>query len=132
VGFKLTVAGRLCGMRQWIPSGVSVVRWGILWNSSTGKILRAYDFNGAVTLPSNNWMNLWFRPWVRINTTDNYRVAMLVGTAYHRTNTALTVPVTNNGIQFISSFQSTTIDVVAATLTTNTNANGVDVLFQAD
>ncbi len=132
VGFQLGRTGRIAGMRQWVESGVSSVRWGLIWNSTTGKLLTVAAFRSDVALPVNAWYQTWFRPWVRINTSDNYRIAVLMYTGYHRTGAALVVPVTHNGVQFISSFQTTALDPVAAAITTNTNANGVDILFQQD
>jgi len=41
-------------------------------------------------------------------------------------------PVTHNGIQLRQGWQTTSLVPEEATLTTNTNANGIDILFYAD
>lgn len=80
------------------------------------------------------WHDLWFHPWVRVDTTHTYWVAVLYrGGGFFRTNSALAAgAVTHNDVQFINGFQSTTLSLADVALTTNTNANAVDVLFYPD
>lgn len=86
---------------------------------------------GAAATPK--WHHLWFGKPIRIVVGDTYRLAaVFVGGGFYRTNAALTSPVTRNGIQFLNSWQTTSLDIGNAILTTNTNANALDVLFQAD
>lgn len=75
----------------------------------------------------NNWLQCWIRPVLTLP-ADQYQVAVLVNTDYQRTNTALASPVTHNGITFKHSWQTTSVYPPGATLTLNTNANGVDIL----
>jgi hypothetical protein len=132
VTFKLTALGRIAGMRMYIPSGETAPAWGVIYDLNNFSPLRAVVFRQDVTPPVNGWMNAWFRPWLRINTTDSYRVMIQQGGGYSRTNTALASTVTHNHVSFLNSFQSTSLYPPGATITTNTNANGVDVLFQPD
>jgi|SRR5689334_4592507 len=82
---------------------------------------------------SAKFMHIWFHKPLRIDTTTLWRVAVLyLGGGFYRTNNALTTPVTRNNIQLINGFQTTSLDIASSILTTNANANAVDVLFQAD
>jgi hypothetical protein len=129
---NFTSSGRLAGVRVWNPSGDPQPRIGLIWDATTLKCLRSVVFRQDVTIAVDTWLQAWFRPWFRVDTTHGYRVAILMGGGFRRNNAALVSPVTANGIQLLNSFQSTSVSPADASITTNTNANGVDFLFQAD
>ncbi len=132
VGFQITVAGRIMGMRLYLEGGWGNSKWGLLWDQDAIALQRVARFRMDGADPGTVWRQAWFRPWFRPTIGTNYRIAVMMANAYGRHNTQLASPVTNNGLKFISSFQSTAINPVVVSITTNTNANGVDVLFQAD
>lgn len=132
VGFRLAVAGRIAGIRAYIGSGVLQPEWGLIWNIDAPGAIRVYHFRQDVSAPAGGWMNTWFRPWVRYAIGDTLRVAVLMGQAYRRNNGALASPVTHSDITYIASFQTTAINPILVSPSSNTNANGVDVLFQPD
>lgn len=130
--FQFTAPGRICGFSAYVSSGTTPPNWGIIWDTNTGKVVRSAPFRQDVTAPNNVWFQTWMRPWLRIDTSHGYRLIVLMGNGYQRTNTALGTGVTHGVITMANCFQSTAIDPSGTTITTNTNANGVDVLFQAD
>lgn len=132
VTLQFAVPGRIAGYRVYMSSGTSGAFWGILWDVTSGHVVRVWNFRKDVTIPSNAWYQTWFRPWVRIDTTHGYRLAVLQGNGYQRTASALGSGLAHGNITMLNSFQSTSIDPSSVSLTTNTNANGIDVLFQAD
>lgn len=101
-------------------------------DQTTGKLLAVKHFKDF--LPgSPQWVQTWIHPVIHVNTTDLYEVAVAFpGNPYTRLVNGLTSFVTHNNIQFLHGFQSTVWDLASASLTTNNNANGVDVLFQPD
>jgi hypothetical protein len=81
------------------------------------------------------WQQAWLHPTVRVNTTTRYRVSILFPQGhYFRRNGYLPggIGVTVGDIRFMAGYQFTGLDVSGASPTMNTNANAVDVLFQAD
>jgi hypothetical protein len=132
VGFTTTVPGRMVGIRQYLNGGWGNSKWGILWNQDTDQLMAVGRFRMDGSDPSPAWRQTWLRPWVRLVPGTIYRIACLMTTTYLRHNAFLAAPVTVNGIKFFSSFQSTAINPVLVSVTTNTNANGVDILFQPD
>ena len=129
--FTINVPGRIFGMRFYCDRVNDPPRLGVIWIQSTGLEVAARQFRADKPV-ALGWMNCWLHPTVRIDTTQNYYVAVLKYHAYLRSNAALAVPVTHGNIKFNSSFQTTAIDPPVATLTSNTNANGVDLLFMPD
>jgi hypothetical protein len=132
VTFNVAVAGRLFGFRAYLLTGVFAPAWGVLWDTTTGSIVYARHFFQQSVAPGPIWYQQWMRPTLRMVLGHNYRLAVLMGGQYARQNAALVGPVTHTNIQFVNSFQSTAIEPHQATIVTNTNANGVDVLFQPD
>lgn len=126
------VPGRCCGFRVYVVTGAVQPVWAILWDTTTGVTMRAYQFRGDVPTAANKWLQAWFRPWLRVDTAHTYRLGVLMGSAYRRSVGALASPVTHNNIQFTNGWQSTSLYPPGTTITNNTNANGVDVLFQPD
>lgn len=128
---QFDVPGRVAGFRVWRPSSSNSAGYALLF-SGGHELFRAKAFRDA-SLPSSGWQNAWCNPWYRVDTTVDYYLAVYVkGGGWKRDNTALIGDVIHNGIRMKASFQSTSLDVVNVTLTTNNNANGVDVLFQPD
>lgn len=115
-----------------MPGGVTQFLWAIIWSFTAGSTLRLVPMHLASDSPANEWLQAWFRPWLRVDTTSVYRVAVLCVSGYQRQNSALTSSVVHNSIRFLSSFQTTSINPVGASITSNTNANGVDILFNPD
>jgi hypothetical protein len=137
VRFHCTVAGRILGFRfydSWssgAPAQYSICQ---LMDWATPRLLHRV---GSIQPPAVNvaakWNQIWVRPWFRITPNhDYYVVAFYIGGGIYRTNSILTSPVTHGDITFVSSSQTTVNDVVDASLSENTNANAVDILFQSD
>jgi hypothetical protein len=79
------------------------------------------------------WNQAWIHPNFRPTINTDYAIlALFIGGGFYRTNAALASAVTRTGIRFVSSFQSTSLDLPAASFAENTNANAVDVLFLPD
>lgn len=131
VELEFDVPGRVMGFRVWRPTG-HVSGGFVLFFTATHELLVAKQLFDDVQ-PAAGWKQCWIRPTYRISTTESYCVAWYcAGGGWKRTNTIITSDVVHNNIRFKRSFQSTSIDVVNVVRTTNTNANGVDVLFQPD
>jgi hypothetical protein len=134
VGLVVTfpAPGRVVGFRNYRTSSTGSVHWGQLINRTTLTLLACHGFMDDA-LTTSRWQNVWIHPWIRINTTDTFYVAVAYPASnYYRTASALTSPLTNGGITAVHGFQSTVWDLSSASPTTNANANGVDLLFQAD
>lgn len=138
VSIKFTVPGRVFGLQLYDASAGTSPFFGstymVLISDGPGAgdkwTMAGLSFGGTVAA---KWHHLWLPKPYRVVTTDTYRLAgVFLGGGFYRTNAALTSAVTRNGIQFLSSWQTTSLDIGNATLTTNTNANALDVLFQAD
>lgn len=133
---QFTVPGRVAGMRFWDGAGPSpFTTYMMLIDDSDAP--GTYKAIRAIRVPANTnpqWHQLWFHPWLRVDLTRTYWVvALYVGGGFFRNNTALAGgAITRNGIKFVSSFQSTALDLSNAVPVTNTNTNAVDVLFQPD
>ena len=132
VTFIPGVAGRIMGLAIFLDASDNTQHWAILEDHTLQSTRAARSFFPIQQGASAGWRNLWLRPSIRVIVGHQYRLHCLTNGSYHRQNAALTSPVTHNNLQFINSFQTTAIDPVVVTITTNTNANGVDVLFQAD
>lgn len=136
VRFRTTVAGRIAGFRFYDAFGAGGIMTSQLqlWTWVPNRLaLRSTPFLWTLGTSANAWRQKWFRPWFRPTIGTDYCLAVLYsGGGFFRNNAALTSPVTRNGITFVSSFQSTALDLSIATISENTNANAVDVLFYAD
>jgi len=131
ITFTTDVPGRLFGARLFEVTETSP-HWCLLWQTNdTGNVLAAKTFRLDVA-PVSDWRQTWFRPVVRIVNGMTYRLCVLSSQRYKRTTNALTSPVTHNHIQFLKGWQTTSLVPPQATITENSNANGVDVLFQPD
>ena len=133
---RFTIPGRIAGIRFYDDNG------GAVPYSSYGAIIDdsfapgKYVANKGIYIPAGTaaqWHQLWFRPWVQVDTTHDYWViALYVGGQFYRTNNLLGAPVTRNGITFVNGFQATALDLSTLSPTLNANANAVDVLFYPD
>lgn len=142
VRFHVTVAGRICGMRFYDgfanPDEVLLVvmDWatGNVVGSTSRTAALAKWFQWKTGSIGNQWQQTWVRPWFRPVVNRDYLVAAIYkGGGFFRTNAALAAPpVTHGHIAYMSSFQTTSLDLSAASLAENTNANAVDILFQED
>lgn len=102
------------------------------WTSNPRILHRAASYRSPI-VSSGKWNIVWLHPLFRITpNTDYMALALYPGGGLYRNNSALTVPVTRNNITYKSSFQSTALDVMSASMTENTNANAIDVLFRPD
>lgn len=87
-----------------------------------------FDTRSSITRPSP-WWQVWIRPRMKLYAVSTYRFAILHFSGYNRTvNTFTAGPVTRGHFTFTKGFQSTSIFPPLATITTNNNANAVDVL----
>jgi hypothetical protein len=128
--FQILAAGRICGFRVWLGGGQSMSPVFAMWDYSTDQL---YTARGAVQYSgAGGWAQLWIRPWVRPTISDLVSIACVMSNEYRRQNTALASTVTHGDIAFVKSFQSTSLSPWQVSPTYNTNANGIDLLFQAD
>lgn len=136
VRFRVTVPGRINGFRFYDSFGIGAANQTIFqlmdW-ATTRLIYVAESFQAPSANTAAQWNQKWFRPWFRPVVGHDYLLtALYIGGGFFRTNSSLTTPVTHNNITFVSSFQSTALDMSSASLTELTNANAVDILFQGD
>ena len=130
---QFTVDGRVQGIRQYIAPRSSMSNLLVLMDYTTRRnYLLATKWENSVGF-TQRWVNSWIHPNFRITIGHDYAIfALAYSPTFSRSAGALTSPVTNSGITFVSGFEIATLDLQTATLTPNTNANGVDVLFLAD
>jgi hypothetical protein len=123
--------GRIFGARvYWINTNAQDM-WVIIWDNTLGNIVVAKNMPLHVPT-STGWRNCWIHPTYRVTVGNIYRIAVLMGGSYRRQNTALASPVTVGPLKAWSSFQTTSANPLAASISSNTNANGVDIMFRAD
>lgn len=127
VQFDLAAPTRVWGMRVFMTGPSSLYRWALIWSFTTSELFAMKLFHTNPGIRPNNWLQCWIRPVLNLP-ADQYQLAVVVNSDYGRQNSALGSPVTRNGITFKHSWQSTTVYPPSATLTLNTNANGVDIL----
>lgn len=134
--FRFTVPGRLNGIRFYDATGSvadSVIAFLIDDSFAPGLYLASTHLS---LTPGQNprWHQLWFHPFARVVTGHDYWVVVLyVGGGFYRNTGALAAgAVTRNGIQLVSGFQTTALDLSNVAPVMNTNANAVDVLFLPD
>jgi len=100
---------------------------------ATTRKLYAVRHYRALAASGSRWNRVFLRPWFRVVPNHDYAMfALYVGGGFARNNSALASPVTHNQITFKSSFQTTALDGIGASLSENSNANAIDVLFKAD
>jgi hypothetical protein len=131
--FQVTSAGRLFGYRFYQSNVVLQPHWAVIGVNDPVAVLSVHHAK-YVAQSVDGWQQVWIRPTVKLVPGVNYRLAVLFPQGnYFRQNNGLTAsPVTHNGISFIQSFQTTSLEPITAGVTINLNANGVDVLFQSD
>lgn len=133
VRLQFTVPGRVAGFSVFRRANEEGHWYALMWAESTGLVVATKRFRQYSPSPLvDQWRNEWIRPWFRVDTTETYRMAVMINNDYQRHANALVAGVTVNGIRFLAGFQSTAAapNLLAATI--NTNANAVDVLFQSD
>jgi hypothetical protein len=129
--FQVTTALRMCGFRTYSPAFRSGDRFGLLWDTAGPTILRLTAWKDGSAGSSNLWEQTWLQRWAHLATGHTYALAVRSDADYFRHTAQLTSPVTIGSVKFIAGFQTTVIDPLTVTLTTNTNANGVDLLYYA-
>lgn len=107
---------------------------GVLWNTAAGHLEQVCRFRSRPT-GSAGWHQGWWRPWVRVNTSDTYRLAIMYvgGQRFRRTTLIPSGGLASaNGIDVAHGFTSTAIWPPVATITEDQNLYAIDLLFQAD
>lgn len=136
VQLQFTVAGRVYGAQMYDATGIAPAGWTtVAFGSADPEYPDEIGIRSICLAPSQSakFHHLWFAKPIRVNTSDTYRVmAYYLGGGFFRTNNALTSAVTRNGVKFLGSYQSTSLQTSFGTVTLNTNANAVDVLFLPD
>jgi hypothetical protein len=85
------------------------------------------------TAAVDQWNQCFFNPWFRVEIDREYYLAVLYPLGnFFRQNSVLTSSVRHNNIDFVHGFQSTSLGIADATITENTNANAVDIIFYPD
>lgn len=126
--FTTSVAGRVNGFRTYLGSGQSLNGLAAIWDANTGQLYRCValsGYNGG----TGGWAQVWMRPWFYWATSVGLRVGVLMQNEYSRHATFLGTGLTHGNITFLNSWQSTSITPWGTTLTTNANANGIDLLY---
>lgn len=131
IQFTMTAEGWIEGIRWFVDSSEDGNYVAQLWDKDSFVILAAVA--GRVRATSGNaWQQAWIRPRVHVTVGPVYRLAVRFDHGkFYRQNSLLTSQVTRNNIGFQNGFQSTALDPDGATLTLNSNANGIDVLFRS-
>lgn len=131
---QFDVPGRVCGFRYYKNEFQNTTKQVVFGGQLLAAVERNACYNAKGSNPPDGWVQIWLRPWYRIQTGVAYRLGIwFQGGHYWRSNAALaSFPVTHNGIAYYSGWQSTAVDPINANPSGNTNANGVDVLFQPD
>ena len=123
--------GRLFGVRGYRQSSFSEGLVGHFWNTSGPQMLSGFAFKDVVT--GTGWQQCWLHPTVRVNTSDVYAIGVLFAQGGRMQSTgALTIPVTHGDLTFRAGWTSTNLAPWLVVPTPNSNAYGIDVLFQAD
>ena len=131
VTLQFTANGRVFGFRQAASQGDLKHGFFLLWD--TQPLLHSAKDMRDVGWPfSVAWKQTWIHPSYRVDTTKTYRLAVMTNTVYFNTPGGLSSAVTVGHIKFLNSFQTTLVNPMFGTITTNTDLNGVDVLFSPD
>lgn len=129
VTLAFTAALRVAGFRCYRDSGDTTDHVALLWHASSGTPVAATVFKEG-TQGAAGWNQVWLRPWFRPIVNDDYRLAILypAGKLFRINNQLNAGAITRSHIEFGNSFQSTAIAPYNVGVTTNVNANAVDVL----
>ena len=134
--FGINQDGRLAGFRRYMDAGEDGGCIAVLVSNSTFTLLAANTYAGnGVGFSAAGWRNMWLRPWVRLSQSGDYSLGIYVPTGHiYRQNNAWSGGfVTHNNIDLVHGFQSSSLSWATGTTPTyNANANGIDILFQAD
>lgn len=128
VAFQVTVDGWLYGLSHYWPVN-HPARHAYCVNINNSDDYRVVDNFGGPPKTLPKWQNTWFRKRMALTAGTTYRAGMLQWIQYNRLTGGLTAPVTRGHITFLNSFQSTGINPIDVAPTTNSNQNGIDVLF---
>lgn len=130
--FTVTSDVRLMGARINVPPSLTPQPVYAIWELYSNEFIRIGGNKlPAIADPVNEkWCNHWYLPRGTLNHTKTYCIAVQMYSTYIRKGSYLTAPITRNGITFQSGFQSTAVAPWLATITSNTNANAVDVLVE--
>lgn len=131
VEFSTLVNGRIFGLSIYENSGSDASVMCLLWDKGLIIPLAAKEAKQISPTPSG-WLNCWFNRTVRVTSGTLLRFAFLKTQHFLRITTGLATPQVHGNIKFWSSFQNTSINPIQAAISTNTNLNGVDILFQPD
>lgn len=131
---RFGVAGRVAGFRFYVPTGNDGAMRCSLWDFPLTTQHRAAWARERSDTSGPGWQQVWFPKWLRVTLDPfEYRVAVLFPSGgFFRNNTVLGGSVVHNNIRYVASFQSTSLVPELAAISTNTNANAVDVLFYPD
>jgi hypothetical protein len=130
---KVNVPGRIMGFRQYrIGTEPPHIRFALL-GLNPSHLLACKGFFDGTAPASNAWLQTWLRGAFRPVVGTIYDLVVLYGSGnYFRTNAALVAPVTHGNITYSNGYVISNINALEVALTLNTNANGVDILFQPD
>jgi len=135
--YTFNVPGKVYGVRFYRQWGAENSCYGMFWTDTHNKYLRGFSYH-QLAASAARWNNVWFHPTIRIVPNDLYRVGVLFFLGdFYRTNNVLSAvgtPVFHGHIGLVSSWQTSNLDPAnpGTSITQNTNANAVDVLFQPD
>jgi hypothetical protein len=129
---KFLVPGVVAGFRHYLQFQDQGGSLGYFADDPTGTILGAFHWHPRTT-GQPAWHQCWSKPYVRVNTTDDYFLyAMYVSGLYYQNTNALTSPVAHNNIQLLKGWTQTGSQPFTGLPTFNNNAYGIDVLFYPD
>ena|SRR5689334_21301477 len=127
------VPGRVMGFAMYRTANDIHDHWALLWNENAAPLVVKL-FWALTAWPSLGWQNAHiFRSPIRVTVGANWHFAVnFPGGGYYRTVGALTNSVRHNHINFQRGFTNTGWDPPNGGNTTDTNAKGIDILFQPD
>lgn len=123
--------GNVWGIRCYLDGIFPAPYTSLFWEFNSQQCIAVNQFSQKSWPGSiNGWNQLWFPKRIPVSGGTQYRAAVLLTPGhYYRWNSHLGSGLIQNGIQYLNGFQSTSIYPPTSTITTNTNANGVDLLF---
>ena len=127
------VPGRVAGFRFYVANGQDGNSRCTMWNRDTVVVHVACVARPRITT-GDQWQQVWFRPWLRIDETSLWRFAVCYpGGKFFRNNSILTgFGISRNGMTFHRGFTTTSLTPEIATITELSNAHAVDLLFYPD